>query len=294
MASKTALRADFLRQEAGLKLPEASPSAETTVEVITPDKAAEWVGRDVNCHNRNLNSRRMMGYARDMQEGRWLDNNDAICFDIDGVLINGQHRLHACIVAQTSFRAIVRRGMPRESQDVMDQQGVRSIAGMLQLRNFVNTTRLAGAMRSLVDLAHAGDGFKSYRPTNKEIIALIDQHPLLVESVAVAHSCRGISPALLAAVHYVGKVLLDQPEKADAFLEVMNKGIPAYKGDPAHILRENTLRHQERSTRKADNIKFFAMIRAWNAFVDEERWGKWMPPRPGTNITIKGLKPEMI
>lgn len=275
-------------------LSEARKTIETTVETITPKKAAEWIAKVVNCHNRLLNNRKVMQYARDMEQGRWKFANDAICFDRNGVLLNGQHRLHACTVSNKSFKNVVIRGMPPETQDVMDQGGARSIAGILQLRNYANTTRLAGAMRAVINLVHAEDGYNSYRPTNAEVLALLDDHPHLVDSVAVAYSCRGISPALLAAIHYIGKNLLNQAEKADAFVQVINTGVPAYPRDPAHLLRENTLRHNERKTSKQESVKFFSMIRAYNAFVDGESWGKWAPPRPGANPSLKGLKPEMI
>lgn len=271
---------------------EARASVETTVETITPEKAAQWTSEDVNSHNRAVDGRRVMTYARDMENGAWRFNNDGICFDVSGVLLNGQHRLHACIMSQKPFKSIVIRGLPPETQETMDGHRVRSMAGILQLRGFGRCAHLGGSARSLVNLANAGDGYQSYRATNQELLALIERHPLLTESVAKATGCRGVSPSVLAAMHYAGKVLLKNEERADAFVTVFNTGVPDYPGDPAHLLRETILRHQERKTTKSESIRFFSMIRAWNAFVRKENWGKWVSP--GGVVTMDGLAPEMI
>lgn len=270
---------------------QATPVEEkTSVEVVTPSKAAKWL--EANTHNRNLNSHKVTLYARDMERGKWRFGNDAICFALDGALLNGQHRLHACVMSGTSFRCIIIRNMPNEAQDVMDQGGVRTMAGILHLRGHINTVRLGGALRALIAIDHAGDGFNVYRPTTQELLTLLQKHPKLTESVDLVETCRGVSPSSLAAVHYVAKVLLKEDKKADAFVNVFSKGIPSYQQDPAHLLRENTIKHQDRKTKKASKDSFYALLRAWNAFRDDERWGKWTPPR--NVVAIKGLKSGMI
>ncbi len=275
------------------KSPEARDTVETTVEIVTPEKAALWTDEDtINTHNRAIDSRRVMAYAHDMENDVWKFNNDGICFDVNGILLNGQHRLHACVVSQKPFKSIVIRGLPPETQETMDQHRVRSMAGILQLRGYGRCAHLGGAARALVNLANAGDGYQSYRATNQELLTIIERHTGLSESIAVAKGCRGISPSVLGAMHYAGKVLLKNEERANAFVEVFNTGVPDYPGDPAHLFRENILRHQERKTSKIESVRFFSMIRAWNAFVKKENWGKWVSPSGA--IVMDGLTPEMI
>lgn len=265
-----------------------------TIETITPAMAARWLDEEVNSRNRNLNAKKVTQYARDMEEGRWEFNNDAICFDKAGVLLNGQHRLSACVMSGKSFKAVVIRNMAEKAQDVMDQHMVRNVSGILQIGGHMRTSRLAGALRALINIKYASEAFNHYRPTASEQVALLKKHPLLEESVAyVDKTSRGISSSLLAAIHYVAKHILKEPDKADAFVQVFASGVPAYPSDPAHALRENALRHADRKTRKSGPLAFYSLIRAWNLFRDDERIMRWNSPKADV-VPIKGLKPDLI
>ncbi len=272
----------------------ARPVEEITVEEITPEIAQGWITEDVNSNNRNLVTKKVTQYARDMEEGRWQFNNDAICFDVHGVLLNGQHRLHACVLSGKTLRSVIIRGMQRKAQKTMDQHSVRSVCGMLQIDGHQRSSRLGGALRSLMNLKYAGQAFNSYRPSAAEQIELLGKHPQIEESVAmVDKTCKGISSSLLAAIHYVATHLLDEGEKADAFVRVFGTGIPAYKNDPAHALRENSIRHADRKTRKAGSLAFYSLIRAWNLFRDDQQITRWNSPKADV-VPMKGLKTDLI
>lgn len=268
----------------------------TTVETVTPNKAAKWL--EANLHNRKVSDNIVAGYARDMEAGRWGFSNDAICFDIDGILINGQHRLHACVLAATPFKALVIRGMSKQAQEIMDGGKPRRVTDILRLRGYKYDTVLAAALRSLVDIANASEYYRAVRPTSKESLALLEKHPGLADSVAYVHGGgtmpKAISRSMLSALHYIGKHLLKEPQKADAFVKVFFSGIPAYPKDPAHALREITLKHVSRSTRKPKNIEFYSMIRAWNKFRAGETSEKWMSPRVGEVVAVDGLRRNQI
>ena len=77
------------------------------VEKITPELAKKYLAN--NKINRGLNKNSVAKYATSMQEGRWKLNGEPIQFNCDGTLINGQHRLQACVRADTSFDTLVAR-----------------------------------------------------------------------------------------------------------------------------------------------------------------------------------------
>lgn len=64
---------------------------------IEPHLAESWLTKNVK--NRNLTDRIAKKYARDMASGKWKTTGDPIRFDVDGNLIDGQHRLQACVLA---------------------------------------------------------------------------------------------------------------------------------------------------------------------------------------------------
>jgi hypothetical protein len=79
---------------------------------ITPEQAAKMLERSVK--NRKLSIGRVHHYANEMREGNWMLNGDSIRFDFNGVLTDGQHRLHAIIKANVSVEMIAITGLNPE------------------------------------------------------------------------------------------------------------------------------------------------------------------------------------
>jgi len=72
--------------------------AETTV---TPGMAKQWL---TNALPMQLSERQINDYAHLMRTGQWtIHAGSPIRFDNSGRLVDGQHRLHACILADTNF-----------------------------------------------------------------------------------------------------------------------------------------------------------------------------------------------
>ena len=68
---------------------------------ITPEYAKELL--DYNKKNRSLSKATVDRYAEDMRKDNWQQNGEAIKIDWDGNLIDGQHRLAACVKSGVSF-----------------------------------------------------------------------------------------------------------------------------------------------------------------------------------------------
>lgn len=71
--------------------------------LVTPKMAIEWLALNA-INNREPKKSQLDLYTSYMRRGAWSDDNCAITFDVDGNLIDGQHRL----------RAVVRSGIPQE------------------------------------------------------------------------------------------------------------------------------------------------------------------------------------
>tara|TARA_R100000655_G_C2969290_1_gene190088 strand:- start:47 stop:1192 length:1146 start_codon:yes stop_codon:yes gene_type:complete len=94
-------------------------------EIITPEKANQYLKKTLH-FNREVGNGIVNRYSRLMKEGRWRLNADAIAFDWQGRLINGQHRLRAIIKSQTIQPFYVARGMDIDSAAILDQGKGRS------------------------------------------------------------------------------------------------------------------------------------------------------------------------
>src|SRR5688572_25165711 len=91
---------------------------------ITPNMAEAMLGK--NFKNRNVSKGLVQAYARDMLSEDWRFTGEAIKFDVTGKLIDGQHRLLACVKAGVNFRSLVLRGLEPEAQEVLDSGRVRT------------------------------------------------------------------------------------------------------------------------------------------------------------------------
>jgi len=87
------------------------------VETITPEIAKTMLGENVN--NRRISRDNVNLFAREIRNGEWRFNGEAIKFGKDGRLLDGQHRLLAVIAADKPLTTLVIRGLEDETQQTM-------------------------------------------------------------------------------------------------------------------------------------------------------------------------------
>ncbi|HEY2041129.1 MAG TPA: hypothetical protein VGH11_00540 [Jatrophihabitans sp.] len=68
-------------------------------------RAAELL--EANTTNRPLSMPVVRGFAEAMGRGEWLVTHQGIAFDVNGVLVDGQHRLAAIIAADVPIELTV-------------------------------------------------------------------------------------------------------------------------------------------------------------------------------------------
>ena len=129
-------------------LPVADPPV-VKRETITPDIANRWL-ETFNTNNRSIRDSHVDLLAHDMAVGHWKENGDAICFSKDGRLIDGQHRLWACVQSGAQFTSLVVRGIDDDAYMTKDA-GLRKTAGdfMGPMDGEKNVTLLSAALRPL-------------------------------------------------------------------------------------------------------------------------------------------------
>lgn len=86
---------------------------------ITPELAAYWMTFNIG-NNRAISQNGVALYANDMTRGNFTLNPDAITFNKNGELTNGQHRLNAVIKSGQPINALVVFDFPVTQQDFMN------------------------------------------------------------------------------------------------------------------------------------------------------------------------------
>jgi hypothetical protein len=126
------------------------PTYSIAFERVNPKQAKAWLAEAEGYNVRGINVNAVTTYSNDMRAGEWQPIPVAICFDKDGILVNGQHRLAGIVESDTTQLFLVARGVGPEVIAAMDQGLKRSVTAVASTlghkgftSNFASTTRLA-------------------------------------------------------------------------------------------------------------------------------------------------------
>src|SRR6266704_2773676 len=84
-----------------------------------------------------------------MRRGEWLVTHQGIAFDVNGVLVDGQHRLAAIIEAERPVELTVFSEVAEGTFDVLDIGKRRTAADVLAIEGEKNSTMLAAMVRTV-------------------------------------------------------------------------------------------------------------------------------------------------
>lgn len=152
------------------------PNVRLSIERITPDIAKKML--ETNVGNRDLKREPL---AQALENGEWQLGNDAITFDENGNLTNGQNRLNACINANMPIDVIVARGIKRSAQVTMDTGVKRSLVDYLKMKGYKNCSTVGAIGTALQYVEKYGmDGAFGRQGSNlftlKSTLDFIDEH----------------------------------------------------------------------------------------------------------------------
>lgn len=232
---------------------------------ITPEIAEDWLGKNVR--NRSLRRLVVRQYANDMIGGRWHLTGEPIIFDELGRLANGQHRLHACILAAIPFEAYVIIGVGTDAQKYMDSGAKRGAHDAIALDGRTGDAKnVAAVTRGILQFS---DGVQ--RPTQAEVVDFFDQNTDRLEWTT--RTARGVRTAIGGRVATYGVALWTlaevNNEHATAFFNALENGEGLEAGDPRLVLRNQIIKVGS-SARNADlsslRGEVAIIFKAWNAW----------------------------
>lgn len=250
-----------------------------SLELITPQTAVQYLEK--NRVNRKLKDAKVMRFARDISRDNWHISTDAIGFNGNGDLVNGQHRLTACIRAGKPFYCWVERGVPSEAIVSMDTGTSRSIADLLTYQGKHYATALASSAR--LDLLLERGMLRQARSvslSNYEIIGWIDEHPKLEDAVRRCYNLGrkcGITVTIASPLYR--RLHEYNWEMADEFFERLENGINLQEGHPILALRRWANRPTGRKRQYSQVMQTAVVIKTINAAAngEEMRMAVWKP-----------------
>lgn len=238
-----------------------------SIETITPKKAMEWLKR--NIHNRPLSKKHVSFIAGLLREGKFELNGDAIRFNANGDLIDGQHRLMACIESGVSFQSLVIRGLPHSTFATFDGGRPRTAADDLHGLGERNCQVVSAACRA----AYLLTNHEVYNETTKvrrdQIASYLQSNPDIRDSIAYANvNQTGVmGRAIVASLHFL--FIRKDESLASVFWERVLKGEGLSSSMAEYKLREQVTRKRSAvGGRLRSPFVYGLTIKAWNARRD--------------------------
>ena len=261
----------------------------TEVTTITPVIAETILSG--NTHNRPIRNSVIDDYADQMKRKQWLLNGEAIVIDTSGKLLDGQHRLWACIESKSEFETVVVRGVDPETFATIDTGSKRSAGDVLHIAGLTKNHKTVAAAACICldyrvgNLSGSGKSLRR-KASRQDILKFCEKNPQLqrwVEDASVGTSWVKSYAANVAAVIYLGS--LKYREQAEEFMLGWMTGENLGSKSPILALR-NRLGTEKRMSRA---WRIGLIIHAWNAFVDK-RPLTMIRPAKGKELIIRGTE----
>jgi hypothetical protein len=215
---------------------ETTMAMKTTLEIITPERAREYLGRNLN--NRRIRKPSVACLARAIRQDEWQLTHQGIAFNCDGSLIDGQHRLLAIIEANKAVPMYVTRGAPKDTVRVIDAGTIRDDT------DAANVSGLPEVTRNQVAIARRMKGGADFqfnlKFTRGEMLDFIREHLAAIQFASVGgggHTNSVVRSVVGRAWYSVNRDRLRQ------FMEVLASGEMEGKADLAAIsLRDQIIK----------------------------------------------------
>lgn len=234
---------------------------------VTPQVAYEWMKK--NARNRPVSDATVERYAESMKGGDWPLTGDPIRFSKEGKLIDGQHRLLACILANKPFTTLVVRGLHQNVFNKIDQGNKRTVAHAFGRDGKKHYATLAGAVRVVWCLETTGSARQGPRLTVDEAFAVLQRYPRLeVICDRVRQLYTAASPITPSeAAGYWGYTQQFHGSKADEFWSRILTGEDCQKGSAALLLRKSLIEAAIGGRQLGHTARNTYMIKAFNAHI---------------------------
>lgn len=252
------------------------PNVSIHIERIYPHTASEML--KTNVHNRD---KYRNAIKKVIEDGLWKLNGATIVWSDDGILLDGQTRLQACVDSGKPIDVIVVRGIDTNAQMSMDTGKKRSVVDYLKLLGYKNATHVGAIGTALyrVDMndLHAA----AYKPNGSDSTVeqtvdwIVNNYegrilPVYPYVDRTRRSIRGVSAGVIAAI--ADDLLrngVSQDDVSDFFQQLSGSKEPC---QPVRMLRDRLMKnaYEKGSKLPTDYIAAF-IIKAWNAYITGDR-----------------------
>lgn len=250
---------------------------------ITPERGEALLG--INTSNRKIGKNNQVPSLVDaMTNGYWDENVSKINITRTNKLSDGQNRIFAGVISNTTFRCLVTYGVNEEAQRKTDRRGHRTLNNDLAIGGFPTSNHNAALTRMFYLQRELGVGVKAILGYGQTAMAISDVHlydyfvehkdeiteiqrriAKVYSSIRDLEVSQSIMNLLVPAFDEISR------EDADCFWEKLSTGVYANEDDPVRLLR---LRLSANAHNKASKIPKSVVaaliIKTWNFYMRGE------------------------
>jgi len=241
----------------------------TEILKVTPAMCTAWL--EANEDNRKLSQEFIDYYTRQMVTNSWPINGESLKFDPKGNVLDGQHRMWACIQANTPFNTLITRNLPRSIFNTLDSGKIRTAADILSINKEKNVYLLAAALKH-IGRYYNGDVLNGRRIANREVEDLLIQHPAVREyaaKVRQAEDVKWCAETVFLTAWYIAS--RKHKEKANNFFESLINGTNLTPGSPILMLRNKFIDIKASPLFRLSSIQKLEMIAiVWNLYLKDK------------------------
>lgn len=246
---------------------------------ITPSMAEKLL--EGNTNNRNISKLQVDRLAKDMKAGNWQFNGETIKVANDGTLLDGQHRLKACVISGTPFETAIVYDLPKNAIESIDTGRRRGDNDILKIKGFISSRELVTVVKRLilaeqgVNPALAFESSKRSTITTHDILEYCESHPRSVEVIQKVKAKNatiknlGITTSTVSFLFLLFEQIAGT-DLATEFFEILYDTDRPLTATPIDVLRKTYWEQAAKRraySRKTSYDDPILMIKAWNAYV---------------------------
>ena len=192
---------------------------------VTPEMATQWLRS--NTANRKPSQAAVKRWAEIMKAHSWKLCSDAIAFDVNGVLINGQHRLMAVIESGMTQPFLVAYNFPAESKEACDIGKKRQLHEILTIGGYDISQLHASVCKFLLTPWDQTGVMAADHDLHRNRIKRL--HIKIKDRITFIESClqgKEFTSAEIAAITAFAQYIDDEASTAD-FISLLRHGVRA-------------------------------------------------------------------
>jgi len=187
-------------------------------------------------------------------------------------LLNGQHRLLACIKSAAPFQTLVVRGIRRDAFETIDTGVKRSMADVFSTKGEAHYSNLASAVYSLYWMETTGAPIpRLVQPTHKQLWEVLERNPGIRNDVSWCSRNRWTRGMLGAKYVAFSRYWFrcDDDLAAEDFFDRLESGANLDIGSPVLLLRDRLIQSKADANIKLDwKYKLALVFKAYKSFRD--------------------------